>query len=75
MTDHKNFWSVWWEAPSWWEARGPGPLGPPLNPALACMQFMTRFVQRDQLVHPSGEVAALPSPLPVSPNHLSCDIN
>ena len=23
----------WWEAPSWWVARGPGPLAP-LNPAL-----------------------------------------
>ena len=24
----------WWEAPSCWEARGPGPTGPPLDPAL-----------------------------------------
>ena len=24
----------WLEAPSWWEARGPGPTGPPLDPAL-----------------------------------------
>ena len=28
----------WWEAPFWWEARGPGPLGPALNPAL--MSFL-----------------------------------
>jgi len=26
--------------------------------------------QRGQLVHPSGELAALPRPLPVSPNQL-----
>jgi len=28
---------VWWEAPLWWEAWGPGPLLP-LNPALAHVQ-------------------------------------
>ena len=31
-------WGVWWEAHCWWEAWGPGPPGPPLNPALTAVR-------------------------------------